>query len=55
MQTIDNEGKSNNYAIEPIVYAATYPTADEQEQYTLQAAISALFVVSMILVSFAVS
>jgi hypothetical protein len=55
MYTVNNKGKSSNYAIEPIVYAATYPAADEQEQYTLQAAIAALFVVSMLLVSFAVS
>ncbi len=55
MYTTDNEGKLNNYAIEPVVYAATYPTIDEQQQYALQGAIASLFVLVLVLASFAVS
>ena len=53
--TIDTEGKLNNYAIEPVIYAATYPTADEQQHYVRQGAIAALLVVFLMLTSFAVS
>lgn len=53
--TIDTEGKLNNYAIEPVVYAATYPTVDQQQQYMLQGAISTLFIVFLVFTSFAVS
>lgn len=55
MHTIDNEGKLNNYATEPTVYAARCPTVDEQQHYVLQGAIAALFVVALVLTSFAVS
>lgn len=55
MYTIDNEGKLNNYAIEPTVYAASYPTVDQQQQYLRQAAIATLLVTSLLLVSFVVS
>lgn len=55
MYTIDNEGKLNNYAIEPAVYAATYPTFDEQQQYVRQAAIATLFVAALVLITCIVS
>jgi hypothetical protein len=55
MYTTDTEGKLNNYAVEPTVYVASYPTIDEQQHYALQGAIAALLVVSLMLVSFAVS
>lgn len=55
MYTTDSEGKLNNYAIEPTVYAATYPSIEEQQQYVLQGAIAALLVVFLVLTSFAVS
>lgn len=55
MYTTDNEGKLNNYAVEPVVYAATYPSIEEQQQYALQGAIAALLVVALMLTSVAVS
>jgi hypothetical protein len=55
MYTVNNEGKLNNRAIEPIVYAATYSAADQQEQYSFQLVFASLLVVAMILVNFAVN
>jgi hypothetical protein len=55
MYTIENEGKLNNDAIEPTVYPTSYPTVDEQQQDTLQAAIAALLIVALVLIGFAPS
>lgn len=55
MYTTDTEGKLNNYAIEPTVYPAAYPPVDEQQRYAAQGAIAALFVVALMIISFAVS
>ncbi|MBD2021678.1 ssl1498 family light-harvesting-like protein [Leptolyngbya sp. FACHB-36] len=53
--TTDERGILNNYAIEPVVYAAEYPSLDQQRQYKLQAACAALLMVSTLLAAFAVS
>lgn len=55
MYTVDETGLLNNYAVEPTVYAAEYPSQYEQQQYALQAAFAALFVTFTILTAFAVS
>jgi hypothetical protein len=55
MYTIDDQGKLNNYAIEPTVYAAAYPHLDEQRRYLTQGAIAFLFLGSVLLTAFAVS
>ncbi|HSM80120.1 MAG TPA: ssl1498 family light-harvesting-like protein [Nodosilinea sp.] len=51
---LDN-GILNNYAVEPDMYFAVYPSAEQQKSYALQAATAALFLVSLLLVSVAVS
>jgi len=56
MQTtqLDN-GALNNYATEPQMYFADYPSQDQQQQYKLQAGIAALFVGVLLLTSIAVT
>jgi hypothetical protein len=51
---LDN-GTLNNYAIEPQVTYAEYPTVYEQRRYVLQGAIATLLVTALILTSLAVS
>ncbi len=50
---LDN-GILNNYAKEPEMYYATYPSLFQQQRYALQGAIATLFVTALVLVSFAV-
>ncbi|NJP12144.1 MAG: ssl1498 family light-harvesting-like protein [Leptolyngbyaceae cyanobacterium RU_5_1] len=40
MYTVDETGVMNNYAVEPAMYFASYPTVDQQQRYVLQAAIA---------------
>ncbi|WOD41223.1 photosystem II assembly protein Psb34 [Nodosilinea sp. E11] len=51
---LDN-GILNNYAVEPEVYFATYPSPEQQERYAKQAAFASLLVTGLFLVSLAVS
>jgi hypothetical protein len=44
-----------NYAVEPKVYLATYPSPEEQQHYTVQAAIAAGLVILSLLTAFSVS
>lgn len=53
--TIDDQGRLNNYATEPKMYLAEYPSPEKQQQYTLQVAIAVLLVSGMLLTAFAVS
>lgn len=55
MYTIDDQGKLNNYAVEPTVYAAAYPHLDEQRRYLAQGAIAILLLSSVLFTAFAVS
>lgn len=55
MYTTDDRGILNNYAVEPEMYPAAYPSPEQQNQYALQGAIASLFVVALILVTFSVS
>ena len=55
MYTTDEQGKLNNYAVEPTVYAAAYPHLEAQRRYFFQGAIAALFLTSVLLTAFAVS
>lgn len=56
MQTTQfDNGALNNYASEPELYYAEYPSLDEQKQYKLQAGIAALFVGVLLLTSIAVT
>lgn len=51
---LDN-GTLNNYAVEPEVYFAAYPSAEQQQRYALQGALAAMLVTGLLLVSLAVS
>ncbi len=53
--TTDDQGILNNYANEPKIYYATYPSAQKQRSYAIQGAIATLFVTAIILVSLAIS
>jgi hypothetical protein len=53
--TVNEEGLLNNYANEPDMYYAVYPSPEQQRNYALQGAIATLFVTALVLVSLAVS
>ncbi|ASC73088.1 hypothetical protein XM38_040500 [Halomicronema hongdechloris C2206] len=53
--TTDERGILNNYAIEPPVHLAEYPSPEQQRRYKLQGALAALFVSTLVMVSLAVS
>ncbi len=53
--TVNEEGILNNYAPKTAIYYAEYPAVWEQQRYTLQAAVAAVFVGLLILTTFAVS
>lgn len=55
MYTTDETGVMNNYAVEPAVYFAEYPSPEQQRRYALQGAVAVLFVTLTLLTSFAVS
>ncbi len=56
MQTaqLDN-GILNNYAVEPKMTYAEYPTVWEQKRYLQLGAVAASFITALVLISFAVS
>lgn len=53
--TIDREGLTNNYAVEPEMYYAAFPSPEQARQYVWQGAVAALLVVSVFITSVAVS
>ncbi|MEA5509183.1 ssl1498 family light-harvesting-like protein [Crocosphaera sp. UHCC 0190] len=53
--TVSDEGIINNYAVEPDLQPADYPSPYQQRRYLLQGAIAMVFVAFMIWVAFAVS
>ncbi len=53
--TINEDGVLNNYAVEPKVYFAEYPSPEQQQRYTLQAAIAFGIVALSVLTALAVS
>ena len=55
MYTRNEEGLLNNYATEPAVYVAEYPSIEQQQRYALQGAIAVLLVTLTMLTAFAVS
>ena len=55
MYTVNEEGLLNNYAAEPSVYYASYPSLYEQRQYVMQGAIGLLIVVTSVLTALVVS
>jgi len=55
MYTTNNEGLLNNYAVEPAVYYAEFPTEWQQQRYAFQGAIATLLVALTILTAVSVS
>lgn len=55
MYTTNNEGLLNNYAVEPPIYFAEYPSPEQQQGYIQQAAIASLLVGFVTLLALAVS
>ncbi|MGA9380925.1 MAG: ssl1498 family light-harvesting-like protein [Phormidium sp.] len=55
MYTTDDKGILNNYAVEPTVYYAEYPSQDQQQRYLFQGAVAVLFVSLLVLTAFGVS
>jgi len=53
--TVDREGLTNNYAVEPNIYYSVLPSPEQVRQYAFQGAVATLFVVALILTSLAVS
>ncbi len=53
--TTDERGILNNYATEPAMSYAEYPTQYEQRQYAWQAAFATLLISALVLVAFSVS
>ncbi|WP_448570850.1 photosystem II assembly protein Psb34 [Trichothermofontia sp.] len=51
MYTTDDRGVLNNYAIEPAMTYATYPSEAQQRQYALQGAVATLFVTLLMVVA----
>jgi hypothetical protein len=54
MYTTNAEGLLNNYAVEPPVYYAEYPSEYQQGQYALQGAMAALLVSTLILTALSI-
>ncbi len=55
MYTTNEEGILNNYATEPAMYYAEYPSVEQQRQYAFQGAVAVLFVAVTFLMALAVS
>lgn len=54
-RTVDEQGLSNNYAMEPAMTLAEYPSPEQQKRYAFQGAIAILFVALTLLTVFVVS
>jgi hypothetical protein len=55
MYTTDETGVMNNYAVEPAMYFAEYPSPEQQLRYTFQGALAILLITSTVLTALAVS
>ncbi|NER98860.1 MAG: ssl1498 family light-harvesting-like protein [Symploca sp. SIO1B1] len=55
MYTSNEAGVLNNYATEPEMYYAVYPSPEQQRSYALLGAIATLLVTSLMLTALAVS
>jgi hypothetical protein len=53
--TTTQDGLLNNYAVEPKLYYATYPSPEQQSQYVKQAGIAALLVAAALMIAAVVS
>ena len=48
MYTTNEEGLLNNYAVEPALYYAEFPTEYQQSQYLWQGAIATLLIATLL-------
>jgi hypothetical protein len=55
LTTIDETGRLNNYAVEPEMYFASFPSLNEQRRYWQQGGIALMLVSAATLVAFLVS
>ncbi|MGA7931968.1 MAG: ssl1498 family light-harvesting-like protein [Kovacikia sp.] len=55
MYTVDETGVMNNYAVEPQIYFAEYPSVEQQRRYIFQGALAILLVSATVLTALAVS
>lgn len=53
--TVDDEGITNNYAIQPDMSRAEYPSAKHQQRYLFLGIGATLYVAVIVLIAFAVS
>jgi hypothetical protein len=53
--TVDQEGLANNYALEPNMYLAVYPSPEQQRSYLFQGAAAFLLVALTLVTAVAVS
>lgn len=55
MYTIDETGVMNNYAVEPDMYFAAYPSVEQQRRYLVQGAVAILLIATTLFTALAVS
>ncbi|MGA9380472.1 MAG: ssl1498 family light-harvesting-like protein [Phormidium sp.] len=55
MYTTNEEGFLYNYAAEPTIYFAEYPSQEQQQRYLFQGAVAVMFVTLLVLTAFGVS
>jgi len=55
MYTTDDRGILNNYATEPAISYAEYPSEEQQRRYAFQGAVATLLVTVLVLIAFSVS
>ncbi len=55
MYTKDETGVMNNYAVEPEMYFAVYPSVEQRRSYLFQGAVAILLVATTLLTALAVS
>ncbi|MBD2596447.1 ssl1498 family light-harvesting-like protein [Nostoc spongiaeforme FACHB-130] len=53
--TVDDEGMIDNYAIQPAMSLAEYPSPEQQQRYIFQGALAIVFVALILLTALAVS
>lgn len=54
MKTVNEQGLFNNYASEPAVYYAEFPSEYQQSQYLWQGAVATLFIATLVFTAISV-
>lgn len=55
LSTMDEKGMLNNYASEPNLYYAVFPSPEQQRQYLKQGAFAVLLLTTLVLTALVVS